>query len=65
MGENTFDCKPYSEGDKFLVFKDKKDATIICSTSVNLGDQDYKDYPVIIRFNYPYKISKSIDIKII
>ncbi len=65
IGGNTFDCKPYRESDKFLVFKDKKEAIITCTTSVDLGEQDYRDYPLRIRFSYPYKISKSIDIKII
>lgn len=60
-----FDCKPYSTRDKFLVFKDKIESIISCSTSVDLGDQEYRDYPLRIRFSYPYKISKSISIKII
>jgi hypothetical protein len=65
IGGTSFECKPYKQGDKFLVFKDKKDVTIICSTSVDLGDQEYKDYPLKISFNYPYKISKSVEVKII
>ncbi|MCX6711912.1 MAG: hypothetical protein NT139_02660 [Candidatus Woesearchaeota archaeon] len=65
IGGNSFDCKSYNEKDKFLVFKDKKDATIICSTSVDLGEQEYRDYPLKIKFSYPYKISKEISIKII
>jgi hypothetical protein len=62
---NPFDCKSYDKDNKFLVFKDKENAIISCRKIIDLGDQEYKDYPLSISFSYPYKISKSIKVKII